>query len=223
MSGWSVACVGAVVVGMCGMARGAIVSASANVQVIAAPASAGASLGGTNGRAVAWNERVGVAASGVVVDLVAPGNSTSATGGVVSGVFNSHMLHFSNTAALGGPPLQIGTVRFDAPIVAVIYGSNQLVWTDGQFGSAGTVYPNSFSGRGLNMLNLPASNVFVSGGVPDTLFFQLVPGGLGIGGVGNFLPGFDQVRVLTAVPSAGGVACFGAMGVLYGARRRAGR
>ncbi len=212
--------VGAAVVGMCGSAGAAILSASANVDVISAPGSAGASLGGAGGNAVAWNERVSVNASGLSVNLIAPGNSTSATGGVVSGVFNSHMLHFSNTAVLGGPPLQIGTVRFDAPIVAVIYGDNQLVSSDGLFGSAGTVYPNAFSGRGLNTLNQPVSNVFVAGGVPDTLFFQLVPGGLSIGGVGNFLPGFDQVRVLTAVPSAGGVACFGVMGAAAGARRR---
>ncbi len=219
MNEWMKMCVWAISMSVGGLSSAAILSASANVQVITAPASAGASLGGTGGRAVAWNEKVNVSASGVNVNLVAPGNSTSALGGVVSGVFNSHMLHFSNTATLGGPPLQIGTVRFDAPIVAVIYGDSQLVWTDGQFGSTGTTYPNAFSGRGLNTLNSPVSNVFVAGGVPDTLYFQLVPGGLGIGGVGNYLAGFDQVRVLTAVPSAGGISCFAILG-LIGARRK---
>ncbi len=215
---WGVA--GVALAGVCGSAGAAIVTASNTVQVITAPALADQNLAGVGFRAVAWNEKTNVVVNNLAVDMLPPGHSATALGGFYSGVVNSHILHYS-TLPQGTGPGHVGTVKFDAPIMALIYTQARLAGTDGLLGAAGTTYGANNWNRGLNV-SLPVfSYAQVLGVLPDTLFFQLLPGGWSVGGAGgNFLFGVDQIRVLTRpVPSAGGLACFGVAGV-WGARRR---
>lgn len=215
---WAVA---AAVGGASGLASGAIVTATAaTVQVITAPTVADQNLTGAGFRAVAWNERTNVSVSGLAVDMLPPGHSATALGGFYSGVVNSHILHFSTTVSGTGPG-HVGTVKFDAPIVALLYTQSRLAGTDGIFGAVGTTYGANNWNRGLN-ISLPTfSFAQVLGVLPDTLFFQLLPGGWSVGGAaGNFLFGVDQIRVLTRpVPSVGGLAVFG-VGAACGLRRK---
>ncbi len=216
---WTVVAAG--VFAVCGASRGAIVTATAaTVQVITAPTVADQNLAGAGFRAVAWNERTNVSVSNLAVDMLPPGHSATALGGFYTGVVNSHILHFS-TIPSGTGPGHVGTVQFDAPIVALIYTQARLAGTDGLLGAAGTTYGANNWNRGLNV-SLPVfSTAQVLGVQPNTLFFQLLPGGWSVGGAGgNFLLGVDQIRVLTRpVPSAGGAALFGVAG-LCGLRRK---
>lgn len=216
---WTVVAAG--VVAACGAARGAIVTATAaTVQVITAPTVADQNLAGAGFRAVAWNEKTNVSVSNLGVNMLPPGHSSTAVGGFYTGVVNSHILHFS-TIPSGTGPGHVGTVKFDAPIVGLIYVQSTLAGTDGLLGAAGTTYGANNWNRGLNV-SLPVfSTAQVLGVQPDTLFFQLLPGGWSVGGAaGNFLLGVDQIRVLTRpVPSASGLAVFGAAGA-WGLRRK---
>lgn len=155
----------------------------------------------------AWDEQQGVnVATGVFADITTnPGNSTTPSPGLVFGTYNSHFIHWS---AL--PPGSIsGTVTFDGPIAAVIYGDTFLDLSDATFGALGTAYPTGLFARGLNTFG---GNVSV---LANTISFNF-----GSSTAGNVE--LEQVRVLTRqVPAPGAAALLGLGGLVMARRRRA--
>ncbi len=154
-----------------------------------------------------WDElqSVTVPSGGLQVDMLVNGgtmSSTLPTPGVVNGVVDSHFIHFSavpNQAA-------IGSVTFNAPILAVIYSFNFLNASDAPLGWPGTTYPTGIGGREMSL----ASVVNASG---NTLSFNL------------FEPGtaalrIEQIRVLTAVPAPGAAALAGLAALVASRRKR---
>lgn len=153
-----------------------------------------------------WDEQQNVTlpAGGLQVDMLVNGGfmtSTAATPGVVTGIVDSHFIHFSAVPNQGA----IGSVTFNAPILAVIYSLNFLDWSDPVLGSFGTVYPTGWSGRDLSTISVVTANV----NVLNFNFFEPGGGALRI----------EQVRVLTQVP-APGAATLAGIGALVVTRRK---
>ncbi|MGD9692193.1 MAG: hypothetical protein AB7G17_12215 [Phycisphaerales bacterium] len=198
-------CVG-VAVGLvgAGVSMGAITSVAGTVTQIGAPTLANwPTL--TGPLADAWDEQQSVTlpAGGVFVDMLVSGgtmSSTSPTPGVVTGIVDSHMLHWS----VGPVPQATGTVTFNAPIEGVIYGDLLLDATDALLGAGGTTYPTGQVGRGMNF-----AGVLTATGNQLHFNFIHATGAIDI----------EQVRVLTRVPAPGGV-CVGMLGLAAAMRRR---
>jgi len=184
--------------------HGAIVSTAGQAIQIAPPPSCGPSLL-TGLTAFAWDEQQGIAVAGVLCDEVAnPGTSFTPTFGAVSGIVNSHFLHFEDIA---GITVQ-GSVTFDGAIVGVMWKNALLDLTDASLGAGATSYPTGYFARGLS-ITLP-SWVTINGNV---LTFDL----------GTLAPVGDlaQVRILTTpVPAPGAVSALGIAGLVVARHRR---
>lgn len=164
----------------------------------------------TGATAYCWNEQNNVNSSATVVNLTTPGTYTGpgANLGVVSGLFESHFIHFDPSPTPGGVG---GSVTFSAAIRAVIYDENLLSISDGPFGAGGTTYDTGNFMRSTNG-NALGGNVVTFAG--NTINFQL---GVFPGQVNRMV----EVRVLTDVvptPGTGGLALAG--GLLAMRRRR---
>lgn len=188
-----------------GVAGAAISGVVGNGQLISPPAIANFPTL-TGPLADAWNEQTNVTlpSSGVLVDMFVNGGfmtSGAATPGVVTGVVDSHFLHWT----AGPVPQAIGTVTFSMPILGVIFSDTLLDATDALLGWGGTTYPTTLAQRGMN----PFGSLVANG---NTLQFNFLS-------AAGFID-IEQVRVLTrAVPAPGGV-CLGVLGLAAGLRRR---
>ncbi len=188
-----------------GVSSGAISGVTGNGQLISPPAVANFPTL-TGPLADAWNEQTNVTlpASGVAVDMLVNGGfmtSGAATPGVVTGVVDSHFLHWT----AGPVPQAVGTVTFSMPILGVMFSDTFLDATDVLLGWGGTAYPTTLVQRGMN----PFGSLVANGNVLQ-FSFQSAAGFIDI----------EQVRVLTrAVPGPGGV-CLGVLGLAAGLRRR---
>ncbi|MBS0191953.1 MAG: hypothetical protein U0573_04565 [Phycisphaerales bacterium] len=155
--------------------------------------------------AFAWDEKQAQVVSNALCDMVNnPGNSSSPVFGTVSGLVDSHFIHFEpNTAA----NVVTGKVTFLGKIRGVMFRQNTLDITDASLGSPGTVYPTGYGWRGLNAAS----------------FFQINNNVLSFHFVGPIpTPDLLQLRVLTehVVPAPGAVTMAGMGGLLVAARRR---
>lgn len=199
---------------------------AALIVAAALPAVANAAITGTTGMAVnigpapascvfgnmtpgvvwAWDEQQNRGVSGLPVDLsINPSNSGSPTPGAVSGMIDSHFLHFNDF----NPPQAVGTVTFNNPIIGVAYNNNFLDLSDAAVGNFGTVYPTGDPWRGINSITPGTSFVSILGNT-ISFNFNVIAG----------VPDFDQVRVFTAVPTPGSIAMLGAGGLMAARRRR---
>lgn len=184
--------------------------ASAGIQTVSGnttwlplpPAACGlGQLAGQN--AYAWDEQQGVSLN-LAVDMTNnPGTSASPIPGNISGVYDSHFLHFEPVPGVIGAA---GTVTFWNPIVAVIFGNTTLDVSDAPAGAGGTAYPTLCPLRGV--VNSSLNNFSINGNVLSYHFAAMVPT--------QFV---DQVRVITQTPAPGSVALVGA-GALVATRRR---
>jgi len=156
--------------------------------------------------AFAWDEKQNQVVANVMCDLTNnPGNSGAPVFGLVSGLVDSHFIHFEqNTAAT----LVNGQVTFAGKIRGVMFRQNTLDISDIPLGSPGTVYPTGYGWRGLN-----ASSFFSINNNVLTFHFD------------GPLPTLDilQLRVLTehVVPAPGSMALLGLGGLVAARRRRA--
>ncbi len=155
--------------------------------------------------AYAWDEQTNVPLSVFGMDMTNnPGASTSPVPGPVSGVYDSHFIHFEPIPGVIGA---VGTVTFSSPIVAADFRALSLDSTDALLGSPGTLYPTTYPFRGV----FGQSLFSISG---NTLTFNLV--------VNAPTADLAQIRVIThAVPTPGAAALLGAAGLLTMRRRRA--
>lgn len=190
------------VAGAAAFAEAGIISTSGMCTQIGAPANAlPGSLVATN--AWAWDEQTAVSLVSMPVDLSTnPSNSNAPVAGAVSGLVDSHFVHFD-----GSPGMVIaGTVTFSAPILAVQYRDANLDLSDA-LASTGTIYPTTLPLRGFNNWT-GADFVDVNGNVLTFQFSTASPAN-----------NLEQVRVFTKVPAPGSAALL-AMGGLVAARRR---
>ncbi len=159
--------------------------------------------------AYCWNEQNNVNSSATVVNLTAPGTYTGpgANVGVVSGLFESHFIHFDPSPTPGGVG---GSVTFSAAIRAVIYDENLLTISDGPFGAGGTTYATGNPFRSTNG-NALGGNVVTFAG--NTINFQL---GVFPGQVNRMV----EIRVLTDVVPTPGTGALALAGTLLASRRR---
>jgi hypothetical protein len=160
--------------------------------------------------AYCWNEQTSRNFSALNVNLtVNPGFYTGpgANFGVVTGLYDSHMIHFDASSGVANVS---GTVTFSNNIAAVIYDNILLDATDLSLGSPGTVYDTgnpfrSYSGGVLNQ-----SIVQLVGNTLHFDLWALAPT--------NFM---SELRVLTyAVPTPGSLALLGLGGLMCARRRR---
>lgn len=160
----------------------------------------------TGPTAFAWNEKQALLVANVACNMVNnPGASGGAVPGLVSGLVDSHFIHFEpNTAT----QVVNGQVTFAGKIRGVIFKQLFLDITDVPLGSPGTVYPTGNPFRGLN-----ASSVFaINNNVLTFHFSAPVP-------TSDLL----ELRVLTehVVPAPGAMAMLGLGGLCAARRRRA--
>ncbi|CAG0968407.1 hypothetical protein PHYC_01108 [Phycisphaerales bacterium] len=155
--------------------------------------------------AEAWDELQGVAVANVLCDMtVNPSNSSTPSPGLVSGLVDSHFIHFTHGTAF----MVSGDIWFNDPIVGVMF-NDTLLDTSDWLGSGGTLYPTGQIGRGTSLLN--GSNIMING---NYMHFTL----------NDFSPVVEisQLRVLTRpVPAPGAAAVAGLGGLLALRRRRA--
>lgn len=188
------------------MSSGAITGVAGQTTWLGAPplACGPGQLLGPN--AFAWDEKQNQVVANVMCDLTNnPGNSGAPVFGLVSGVVDSHFIHFQqNTAAT----LVNGQVTFAGKIRGVMFRQNTLDITDIPLGSPTTIYPTGYGWRGLN-----ASSFFsINNNVLTFHFDGPIP-----------TPDLLQLRVLTehVVPAPGTMAMVGLGGLLAVRRRRA--
>ena len=132
-----------------------------------------------------------------------PGGSASPTFGTISGVVDSHFLHFQDNIGVNSQ----GTVTFNNPIVGVIWKNSLLDLTDGSLGALTTIYPTGYFNRGINAL--PLAIVSINGNV---MTFNL--------GTNIATGDVAQIRVLTQVPAPGVCAVLAGAGLMVSRRRR---
>lgn len=192
-------------------AQGSIISTSGQMTQIAPPPSLQTGQQAFGTYAVAINEKQNVLFNGVV-DRLNPAvgfNYTTSTLAPTffSGLVNSHIIHFDDTN-VGNPRVNIvGTVTFNAPIIALIYTNTRLDQSDAQLGNIGTtIYPLGVGNRGFS----------VSYSGPDTARL-LTPFTVQV----TLGAAIDQIRVLTApVPAPGTTALLPVAGLVATRRRR---
>lgn len=165
---------------------------------VAPPACTSGVLTGSN--AYAWNEQQAVSLT-LNADMVNWGPSNAAIAGTVSGVYDSHFIHFEDFSGA----IYAGSVTFSGPIDAVIFTPLNLDNSDAPAGAFGTVYPTTYPFRGLNI----QSSFFASGNTLSFNFATAMP-----------TPDMIQVRVLTRVPTPGAAGLLGLGGLLAARRRR---
>lgn len=184
-------------------ASAAILSVSGQTTLLGS-APADCTVGQLTGfNAFAWNEQTNQSFAALNVDMVNnPGNSSGPIPGVLSGIFDSHFLHFEGLPGVIGAG---GTVTYSAPIRAVIFRNVNLNSTDATLGSVTTIYPTGFPFR-----SIAGTNSFFSINA-NVLTFDLKS----ISSVQRVI----QLRVLTDAPTPG-AASLGAIGGLVCLRRR---
>jgi len=150
----------------------------------------------------AWNEQVNVTGL-IFADLATnPGNSGGPTPGVLTGMYDSHFIHYSSLP----PGVAIGGVIFSGPIVAVAWNDNTLDLTDATWGAGGTIYPTGQVGRGVNT---SSGGVSVFGNMLRFNFLNQT-GAVDI----------EQIRVWTQSVPAPGACSLAALGGLAALRRK---
>lgn len=153
--------------------------------------------------AEAWNEQQGVVVANVLCDMtVNPSNSGAPSPGLISGLVDSHLIHFTHGTVF----TVSGDIWFNDPIVGVMFNDTPLNLSD-WLGSGGTLYPTGQVGRGSSLVN--GSNIMING---NYMHFTL----------NDFSPVVEisQIRVLTRPVPAPGAAGLAAIGGLLVARRR---
>jgi hypothetical protein len=152
----------------------------------------------------AWDELPGINLASMPVDLSTnPSNSNAPVPGFLSGLVDSHFVHFDGVPGM----LITGTVTFSDPIIAVQYSDANLDLSDA-IATTGTIYPTFMPLRGFN--NWTGGDfVDINGNV---LTFQLST----VSPINNL----EQIRVFTAVPAPGAGALLAIGGVLAARRRR---
>lgn len=194
------------VLGLTGSASALITGTTGNAFQIGAPTSCLPLALPTFTQAFCWDEQQGINVTGLPVDLVInPSNSILPTAGLVSGLIDSHIVHYDHLGQSNG------TVTFKDPIIGVAYSDLFLDVSDAVVGAGGTTYPTTVPFRGC--FSLPFLNDFVdiNGNVLTFKLDTLSP-----------VYDFDQIRVYTrVVPAPGTIALLTAGGVLAGRRRRA--
>ena len=187
---------------LAGSASAAITSTAGQALQIGPPANSGSGFL-TGMTAFAWDEQTAVAFTGPADMTNNPANNGTAIPGVISGLYDSHFIHFEGIPGIIGVQ---GSVTFSAPIVAVMFNQPNLDNSDAPFGAFGTIYPTTDPLRGIS-----AASIFSIAG--NTLNFQLIS----TVAVGDF----EQIRVLThAVPAPGIVATLSIAGGIAATRRR---
>ena len=155
--------------------------------------------------AYTWDEQQGITLSGIACDMVNnPGNSGAPVPGVISGLFDSHFIHYQDFTGVPGPT---GTITFNGPIIGVIFRPLNLDNSDVPCGALGTTYPTGYPFRGL--ATTPVSFVTINSNVLTFDLKTMQPN--------NYV---DQVRVITATPTPGSAALLGLAGLAF-VRRRA--
>lgn len=153
--------------------------------------------------AEAWDELQGVMVANVFCDMtVNPSNSGGPTPGLVSGLVDSHFIHFTH----GSVPFVSGDIWFNDPIVGVMFNDAPLDLSD-WLGAGGTLYPTGQIARGTNLAF--GSNIAING---NYMHFSLVDINPAIA--------ISQIRVLTRPVPAPGAIGLAALGGLVAFRRR---
>lgn len=195
-----------VVAAAASLASGAITGTTGAAFQIGSPTSCLPGALPTGTQAFVWDEQQGVNVTGLPVELsVNPSNSGAPTPGIVSGLLDSHFLHYDHMGQVNG------TVTFATNIIGVAYRPNSLDVSDPVTGSLGTAYPTFNGMRGA--FSMPFLNDFIDINA-NVLTFKL----------DTISPviDFTQIRVYTkAVPAPGTIALLTAGGVLAARRRRA--
>lgn len=189
----------------CGGASAAITGVTGQAINLGSPpiSCAVGALSGFN--AFAWDEQQSRPLGSLTVDMVNnPGISTAPIGGTLSGIFDSHYIHYEG---IPGVINAIGTVSFSQPIAGVIFYNSSLDSTDALLGSFGTTYPTFFPFRDVTT----NSSVFsINSNVLSFNLSTISP----VGGVVG-------IRVLThTVPAPGAAAVAGLAGLAMMRRRR---
>ena len=210
----------AVVAGSAASATASIIGTTGAATLIARPANAQLNVLQSNTQAFVWNEAQGVTlTSPVVFNASAPGTYLSAssfvTGNLPTGTLaNSHYISFDTVG--GSSQVANGTVTFNANIIGVIAwnrpGSRDLDGSDAQFG-LGTLFTINNDRRGVFDVDagtaVPQDDSFTISADRRTLTFSL-----------QVSSPFDQIRVVTAIPSPSAAALLGLGGLLAARRRR---
>jgi len=163
----------------------------------------------TGTTAYCWNEQTGVSTSATPVNITSNGiySGPAVNFGVVSGIYDSHFIHFDPSPTPGAIS---GSVTFSGTIAAVIYDAGLLSLSDGLFGNGGTTYDTG------NPLRSMVGNVVGSNGLTvagNTLFFQI---GVFPGMVNRMV----EMRVLTVSVPTPASAALASLGGLVALRRR---
>ncbi len=197
------------VVGVACLASGAaaaITGFTGSAFQIGSPVSCLPTILPTGNQVFVWDEQQGVTVTGLPVELsINPSNTGSPTSGLVSGLLDSHFIHYDHFGQANG------TVTFALSIVGVAYIDTSLDVSDAVTGSLGTAYPTSNATRGA--FSLPFLNDFIdiNGNVLTFKIDTISP-----------VNDFTQIRVYTkAVPAPGTIALLTAGGLLTARRRRA--
>lgn len=190
-------------------ANAAITGNSGMTTYLAVPPVNAQPLNLTGNTAYCWNEQSAVSSSATVVNLVTAGTYTGTAPniGVISGVFDSHFIHFDPGATPGGVG---GTVQFSAAIRGIIYDENLLSISDPTFGSGGTTYATGNPFRSTNSNALGGNVISFAGNVIN---FQL---GVFPGQVNRMV----EIRVLTDVVPTPGTGVLALAGSVLAMRRR---
>ncbi len=185
-------------------AHAVIVTTSGQTTYVAAP-SGSATLGNMQGfNAFAWDEILATNQT-LAVDQTNNGPDSGAIAGVVSGIVDSHFLHWE---PLPGAIGASGSVTFLDPIVGVMFTPLNLDNSDAPAGHGSVTYPTSYPFRGIG--GFPPSTINVSGNVLSFNFQSFAPSVQVV-----------QVRVLTSrIPAPGSLSLLGLSGLIATRRRR---